>query len=156
MFRFRALLFASFSAIVAGAVVPADGRAEQLDPRAVQIKIDRAKVVRIPRPADTVIIGNPGIADAVLQDARTLVLTGRSAGITNLIILDEEGDPIVDETIVVGNSEQSTVRVYSRAERQTLACSPVCEGVLAPGDAPEYFGTVAEQTRTRNQLAEND
>ena len=156
MFRLR-LIHAAFAACAAFAVsTPAsDANAQDVSDRAVKITIDRAKVVRIPRPADTVIIGNPGIADAVLQDARTLVLTGRSTGITNMIILDTEGDPIVDETIVVGNSEIGTVRLYSRARRQTLSCSPVCEGILANGDEQNYFNQVAGQNQTRQRLAQD-
>ncbi len=65
----------------------------------VIVTVDRAKVFRISSPASTVIVGNPAIADATVEDDVTLVLTGRSFGVTNLIVLDHEGNPIVDETI---------------------------------------------------------
>lgn len=120
----------------------------------LRVVMDRAKVVRISRPADTIIIGNPGIVDATVQDARTLILTGRTFGVTNLIILDAEGDPIVDETVLVHGDESNTVRVYRRAERETLACSPICEPTLAPGDASEHFGKVQGQiTGRKNALS---
>ncbi len=38
--------------------------------------IDQARVLRIPRKASSVIVGNPSIADITIHDARTLILTG--------------------------------------------------------------------------------
>ena len=110
---------------------------------ALKIIIDRAKVVRIAKPADTIIVGNPSIVDATIQDSRTIVLTGRNFGVTNMIILDSDGDAIVDETIVVQGHETNTVRIYRQAIRETLACSPVCENTLTVGDEAADFDTVA-------------
>ncbi len=121
---------------------------------AVIVTIDRAKVLRISRPADTIIIGNPSIADATIQDQRTLVLTGRSFGVTNIVILDADGEPIVDETIVVQGHETNTVRIYRRAVRETLACSPVCEPTLTIGDNSDSFQTASGQIKERNALSD--
>lgn len=120
----------------------------------IVVTIDRAKVLKISRPADTVIIGNPSIADATIQDAQTLVLTGRSFGVTNLIIIDADGNPIVDETIVVQGHETNTVRIYRRAVRETLACSPVCEPTLTIGDNAETFTNANDQIKNRNSLSD--
>ena len=46
----------------------------------VLVTVDQAKVFRIPRPAATIIVGNPAIVDATVEDEQTLVLTGRSFG----------------------------------------------------------------------------
>lgn len=123
--------------------------------KAVVVTVDRAKVFRISRPAATVIIGNPSIADATVEDDVTLVLTGRSFGVTNLIVLDREGQPIVDETIVVRGHEENTVRIYRRNERVTLACAPVCEPTLTIGDNAQVFEYAQEQIQARNSLSES-
>jgi hypothetical protein len=120
------------------------------------VTVDRAKIFRISRPARTVIIGNPSIADATVEDERTLVLTGRSFGVTNIIILDEKGDLIVDRTIVVRGHEANTVRVYRRASRETYACAPICEPTLTIGDNQETFTFANEQIRARNALNEEN
>ena len=121
----------------------------------LKIIVDRAKVVRIARTADTIIVGNPAIVDATIQDARTIVLTGRSFGVTNLIVLDANGNAIVDETIVVQSHEHKTVRIYRRAVRQTLACSPICEPTLTIGDDNGIFEAATEQIESRNKLSES-
>lgn len=121
----------------------------------ITVTVDRAKVFRISRPAATVIIGNPAIADATIEDDVTLVLTGRSFGVTNLIVLDRDGEPVVDETVVVRGHETNTVRIYRRNNRETLACAPVCEPTLTIGDNMERFEFAQEQIQARNALSES-
>jgi Flp pilus assembly secretin CpaC len=120
----------------------------------VIVTVDRAKVFRVSRPAATVIIGNPAIADATVEDEQTLVLTGRSFGVTNLIILDAKGEPIVDQTLVVKGHETNTVRIYRRSQRETMACAPVCEPTLTIGDNSEAFNFASEQITARNNLSD--
>lgn len=143
------------AATVPAALAEAPPAAEDVQTSLV-VTVDRAKVFAISRPAATVIIGNPSIADATIEDEKTLVLTGRSFGVTNLIILDLQGEAIVDRTVVVRGHETNTVRIYRRAERETLACAPVCEPTLTIGDNPEAFAFASEQIRERNQLSDAD
>ena len=121
---------------------------------AVVVTVDQAKVFRVSRPAATVIIGNPAIVDGTVEDDQTIVLTGRSFGVTNLIVLDENGDAIVDQQVVVQGSEVNTVRVYRRSVRETLACAPVCEVTLTIGDNSAKFASSAEQIQLRNGFSE--
>ena len=96
----------------------------------LELFINHAKIIKLAEPASTVIIGNNEIADATVKDALTLVLTGRQFGATNLVILDEAGEPIVDERLVVRRDEGDTVRLFSPAGNgiavRESVCSPVC------------------------------
>lgn len=94
---------------------------------AITVTMNQAKIVKLSRAADTIIIGNPEIADASVQDASTVVLTGKGFGVTNLVILDDTGAPIIDEQVMVSRSTASTLRIYRRASVQTLSCTPYCE-----------------------------
>ena len=94
----------------------------------IEVVMNQAKIVKLTRPADTIVIGNPDIADASVQDASTVVLTGKGFGVTNLVILDTDGNPIVDEQITVTRHAAKTVRIYRRSQIQTLSCTPYCEG----------------------------
>jgi Flp pilus assembly secretin CpaC len=115
----------------------------------IDVVVDRAKVLRISKPADVVIIGNPAIADATIQDSQTLIITGRSFGTTNLIVLDASGQTIADETITVGPQDENVVIIYRRASRQTLSCTPECSPTLAVGDNTISFDTVSTQIQTQ-------
>lgn len=93
----------------------------------IEVTMNQAKILKLSRAADTIVIGNPEIADASVQDASTVVLTGKGFGVTNLVVLDEAGAPIIDEQVTVTRSTASTVRIYRRAAVQTLSCTPYCE-----------------------------
>ena len=93
----------------------------------IEVTMNQAKIVKLSRAADTIVIGNPAIADASVQDAKTVVLTGKGFGVTNLVILDDAGNPIVDEQVTVTRATASSVRIYRRSEVQTLSCTPYCE-----------------------------
>ncbi len=93
----------------------------------IEVTMNQAKIVKLSRAADTIVIGNPAIADASVQDASTVVLTGKGFGVTNLVILDATGDLIIDEQVTVMRDTASSVRIYRRAEVQTLSCTPYCE-----------------------------
>ena len=129
---------------LAGTVLASEASAES-----IAVVVDRAKVLRISRPADVVIIGNPAIADATIQDSQTLIITGRSFGMTNLIVLDASGQTIADETITVGPQNDQVVTVYRRALRETLSCTPDCSPVLAVGDNTAVFDSVSTQIQTQ-------
>jgi Flp pilus assembly secretin CpaC len=94
----------------------------------IGVTMNEAKIVKLARPADTIIIGNPAIADASVQDSRTIVLTGKGFGTTNLVVLDTSGSPIIDEQVTVSRDDTNSVRIYRRSTIQTLSCTPYCEG----------------------------
>ena len=119
----------------------------------VMVTVDRAKVFRIEDGASAVIVGNPFIADVAIFDSNTVVITGKSYGTTNLVILDEKNNPIVDEIITVKAGDESTVSVFRNASRMTMSCNPTCEPTLRMGDAPEVFDGAALQATSRNDLA---
>lgn len=120
--KIRTMVLAGLAAACWGAVSPAahadDG---------IRVEMNQAKIVKLARPADTIVIGNPMIADAAVQDPSTIVLTGKGFGVTNLVVLDNEGAPIVDEQIIVSRQSDKSVRIYRRAQVQTLSCTPYCE-----------------------------
>jgi hypothetical protein len=119
----------------------------------ISVVVDQAKVMRISRPADIVIIGNPSIADATIQDNQTLIITGHSFGTTNLIVLDASGQAIADEQIVVTPQNDQVVTVYKRSQRETYSCSPDCSPTLALGDSQAIYDTVNSQVQSHSGLA---
>lgn len=119
----RLLKLIGTAALLAGAALAsAPAQAE-----AIRVFVDQARVVKLARPADTIIVGNPQIADAAVQDASTVVLTGKGFGVTNLVILDRDGTAIVDEQVVVSRASANAVNIYRRADLEALSCSPYCE-----------------------------
>lgn len=118
----------------------------------IAIKMDRAKVMRISRPAAIVVVGNPAIADATIQDRQTLIITGRSFGTTNLIVLDEKGEPIADELLTVSASDDQMITVYAGGDRRSFSCAPDCQPVMTLGDTSTAFVDARTQLEQRNSV----
>ncbi|WP_279481031.1 pilus assembly protein N-terminal domain-containing protein [Aureimonas sp. SK2] len=121
--------------------------------RGLTVAVDHARILRIPREAGSVIIGNPSIADITVHDARTLVLTGRSYGNTNLVVLDASGEVVLDDTVVVSGNEDNSLRVYRQASRSTYSCSPNCEPKVVIGDDADAFSSAVGQVGTHDSLS---
>jgi Flp pilus assembly secretin CpaC len=100
----------------------------------LSVNVNMAKILKIAAPAATVIIGNPGVADVTIQDPQTLILTGKSYGETNLIVLDSTGRAVIDTVVEVIQTSASVVTVYLGNSRSTLTCEPVCQPTITIGD----------------------
>ena len=140
-------------AALAAALVVAGNEVAQAAGDPIQVTVDHAKVMHIARPADIVIIGNPAIADATIQDNQTLIITGHSFGTTNLIVLDAAGQPIASGILTVKPGNDQVVTIYKRAQRQTFSCTPDCSPVVAVGDTADIFNGVAAQVQQQNSIS---
>lgn len=117
------------------------------------VMVDNARVMRLPERSQTIIVGNPLIADVTLQKNGVVVLTGKSYGSTNLIALDASGALIAETTIRVEASQVSVVTVQRGLDRQSFSCTPNCQPSAQLGDASDYFGQVSGQADARRKLA---
>lgn len=120
----------------------------------IDLSVEHAQVVRLPAEASAVIVGNPSIADAMVHDGRTLVLTGRLQGRTNVIALDRIGRVIYSNEVSVSNPVQGQVALYRGPERVTLTCSGVCDAIPRVGDDPAREAVLTEQQGNRLSTAD--
>ena len=120
----------------------------------VTISIDRARVMKLPERVATIVIGNPLIADASLQNGGILVVTGKGYGETNLLALDRRGQVVMSKTLqVLGPDGRNLIVVYRGDKRETYSCAPQCEPRITLGDAPTYFTPTLAQSGSRNGQA---
>ena len=142
----RGGLAGALAMVFAGAAVAGD-----LD--SVNVAVDHAKVIRLPERTQTVIIGNPFIADVTTQRNGVMVVTGKSYGVTNMIALDGSGTMIAESLISVRAPTESLVTVQRGLERESYSCTPICMPTLSLGDSSKHFDSVAAQAGARNGFA---
>ncbi len=117
------------------------------------VQFDQAQLLRLPRPATEVIIGNPSIADVTLQGGNILAVTGKTFGITNVIVLDADRNVIQDQRIIVERDERRMVNLLKGSARFTYSCTPNCQPNLTPGDDTEFFGLVAKHNSEKTKFS---
>ncbi len=120
----------------------------------VTVNVDSARLLKLPANVATIVIGNPLIADATLQNGGTLVITGKGYGSTNLLALDRGGRVIMSKTVqVLGPEADHLIVVYKGVKRETLSCSHECQPRNTLGDDQTYFSGTLGQTTARNGAA---
>lgn len=124
-----------------------------VDTRPIIVALDRARIMKVPAGVQTLIIGNPLVADVtMLKGNNSMVVTGRSFGATNLIWLDAAGNAIGEAMVKVAPSDQSLV-VLRGMSQESYSCNPRCSPVVALGDDAKYMNDGIANVRVRNGAA---
>jgi Pilus formation protein N terminal region len=123
------------------------------------VETDRSMMLTLSASPGAIVIGNPSIADVSVNGDK-LFLHGRGFGQTNLIVMDLNGNKIMDYDLVVRNSSQSTVAVYTPGTvfggdgpgRRSYTCLPNCEAQMQVGDDDSYFTRTLTQNSVKLKL----
>ena len=116
----------------------------QAKPLTLKVLIDEVRLIRLKKGAAQIIVGNPAIADVTYQSARIIVVTGKSYGVTNLIVLDAKGNEVFNARLGVNGTHKHIVKVYKGTMQQSLHCAPECQRILTIGDDKSQFEQIAD------------
>ena len=106
------------------------------------VAIDHTARINLRSPAASVIVGNPAVADVTVVDERTLFLSGRGYGVTEVTVLDPLGRTIWSSEVVVTAPTEGAVTVYRGNQATEMACAQSCAATArsaarpAPAAAP--------------------
>jgi hypothetical protein len=140
----RPLLWLSAVLWIVALAVPA----QAADP--IAVPLDKARILHLPDRASTIVIGNPLIADLSIQPGGLAVITGKSYGETNFVVLDRSGIVLTEKTVEVTFPDEQAVVVFRGVDRETYSCTPDCSRRLTLGDAPDIFDKVMQEITNRN------
>jgi Flp pilus assembly secretin CpaC len=118
------------------------------------VKYDQSQLVRLPKPAAEVIVGNPSIADVAVQSGNLLVVTGKTFGITNIIALDADRNVIQDQRVLVRRDEGKVVNLQRGTDRQSYNCTPQCNPSITIGDEQKYFEAIRNAAQNKIVFSE--
>ncbi|WP_162003000.1 pilus assembly protein N-terminal domain-containing protein [Microvirga tunisiensis] len=115
----------------------------------VSVATDQALVVRAPGGLKTLILGNPAIADVNAQKHGILVVTGKTYGVTNLVLVGDEGKILGEALIQVQAPKYGIVSVQRGMEKESYSCTPKCNPTVVLGDSQQYFSETSQQSTAR-------
>jgi hypothetical protein len=127
------------AALVLIALLSPAAAAPPSTPDTIVVMLDQARLLQLPERAANVVVGNPIVADLSIQPGGLAVITGKSYGLTNIIVTDRKGAVLLEKTVEVSGSGDQTVVVYRNADRETYSCTPICSRRLTLGDAPDFL-----------------
>jgi Flp pilus assembly secretin CpaC len=139
LFPALGLLAVAFTAVVPlNAALAIDQTSESMRGELVTVHLDQAQLLKLPDRTATLVIGNPLIADGVVQGT-VLVVTGKSYGLTNVVALDRSGATVGEFSVQVVGPTENVVVVYRGVERESYSCAVKCERRITLGDSQPYF-----------------
>ena len=106
------------------------------------VKVDQTVTLKLTAPANSVVIGNAMVADVSVADARTLLVTGKAFGATNLTVLDRAGNTIYTNQLVVGGEPEDGITIVRAGGTYSYSCVEKCRATPMVGDAPNHFSEV--------------
>jgi Flp pilus assembly secretin CpaC len=105
------------------------------------VALDHSERLYPAGPAGSVIVGNPAVADVTVVDQRTLYVSGRGYGTTEIVVLGPRGDTVWKGEVVV-TAPEGQVSIYRGAQVTEMACGSTCSpsgrtgGAAAAGAKP--------------------
>lgn len=119
-----------------------------------RVMLDEARLLRLDTAAQTLVIGNPAIADAVVNDGKTIIITGKAFGTTNLIALNRSNEIIAERQIEVQEPDSSILSVQRGAKKESYSCTPKCRPTPILGDDQDFVSGIIGQSGSRNGWAQ--
>jgi Flp pilus assembly secretin CpaC len=144
----RVIVAAAIAAVSTLAAAPVQAAEDLI------VKYDQSQLLRLPKPAAEIIVGNPSIADVSIQSGNLLVVTGKTFGITNIIALDADRNVIQDQRVLVKRDEGKVVNLLRGTERQSYNCTPQCNPSITIGDEQKYFEAIRNASQNKLSISE--
>ena len=122
-------------------------------PATVTVLLDRAQIMPYPDTTETIVVGNPIVADVtMLRNTGQVILTGKGFGDTNLLFLDGHGTVLQEARLRVREAPSMMV-VQRGLDRETYACHPRCQPTVALGDSSTFLQRSIGDIQARNAQA---
>jgi Flp pilus assembly secretin CpaC len=106
------------------------------------VKVDQTVTLKLPAAANSVVLGNATVADVSVHDAKTLLVTGKAFGSTNITVLDRGGNTIYSNQLVVGGETDAGLTIIRGQGTYSYSCVDKCRATPMVGDAPQHFSDV--------------
>lgn len=115
----------------------------------VKVTLNQITLIKLEDKIADALIGNPAIADITIQNNSTFIITGKSYGRTNIILLNKDGDTIFNKWVYVDDDSRNVVRIQRGGARLSYTCAPNCQPTPTLGDDPEYLKSLSKNFDTK-------
>lgn len=151
-----------FTAALSLAALLASGAALAAPPRPAlpvarepfKVTVDQTVTLKIGSPAESVVIGNASIADVAVFDSRTLLVTGKSFGSTNMLVLDHTGRTVYAAELTVTGPTNGALTIVRNDGVYSYSCTDKCRPTPMAGDNAAHFQTSKTTAEGKAQSAQ--
>ena len=131
----------------AGTVAAATGPAKNSDDSVVNVEINKGTLVKLSRPASSVVISDPNTADVQVVSPKLVLVRGKKIGETSFYAVDSQDELIVNAVVNVTHNISALERAVKRAAPDAdVGFKTVDGGLVMEG----YANNAAESESIRN------
>ena len=128
----RALLVALLAATAALWAEPSAAQTEQH----LELEVNEGQIIRLPRPAQNVFIGNPKVADVSVMSPRIIYVFGKKTGATSFYALDANERIMAKRDVKVGHNLSRLRDELNQLVPGGIHVSSVNAGIVLSGQVP--------------------
>jgi ribosomal protein L24E len=121
-----------------------------------KVMVDQTVTLKIAGSANSVVIGNATVADVAVHDARTLLVTGKTFGATNITVLDRGGNAIYSNQLIVGGEPETGLTIVRGDGTYSYSCVDKCRATPMVGDDPAHFSGIMATVTAKSRSAKGD
>jgi len=114
------------------------------DGEPIVVELNEGKLIRLEKPANSVFIANPGIADISVKSARLVYLFGTRPGETTLFAVDEEDQVVANLKVVVNHNISRLTEALDRLVPEGGITATSIDGAIV------LSGSVENATQSEN------
>jgi len=104
-------------------------------PARVEMTVDFVHVLQLDFPVSALAVGNSDVVDVSLADDRTVIVTARAAGVTNLVALGEDPGMRAETRFRVSTDGTGHMTVYRGTATQSYTCGARCTPLGGDGQS---------------------
>lgn len=144
MYAFFASLLIMLGALMAP---PAFANGEiSTDGEPIVVELNEGKLIRLDKPANSVFIANPNVADISVKSAQLVYLFGTRPGETTLFAVDEEDEVVANLKVVVNHNISRLTEALERLAPEAGITATSIDGAIVLSGSVEN-ATISENAR---------
>lgn len=133
---------AMFARLIAASAFVAAACASAANAETFNVLVDQTVTLKLAAPANSVVVGNASVVDVEVYDPRTLLVTGKGFGSTNILVLDNAGRTVYSNMLSVSDNRTDQLTIVRGDGNYTYSCTDRCRGTPMVGDSPDHFQEV--------------
>jgi pilus assembly protein CpaC len=124
---------------------------------AIDVNVHKGTMLRLSRPAVTVFVADPTIADVESRSQQSVFIYGKKLGDTTLMVLDDKDRPLVNATVhVTHDHTQLEKLIRSVAPDADITASSVDGGIILEGSVEQPQQAEDIQNVTQSFLGDKE
>lgn len=129
---------------------------------ALHLTPDKSEIIKLDKPAFSVIIGNPNHMNVLVENSQTLIVVPRMQGASHFVVLDNNHNVVMQRHVIVAGEKKNYVRIRRSCSdgncqpTSVYYCPDNCHEIVSGTEPASGSDTSAMEPRDAASEAEQE